>query len=356
MNENEINDIREKNDFKCITFSKYKKSDVKKELLKCINKNKVEAACNWCGELICAGHYTDLWEVVLLVLSKCIHLGNPLLPIYIEMRFNNFKEIVNNGYVDNELAMRNNKKIRELFCEIVVILCVSNKKPSFEIIKINKAEEFNLGNLSSKFKATNIGFGNKVFKQKDPKELFIPINELSFHLEKKNLLQSCYWIEWIMEYDGICKKEKSPLIAERRCFAPVSEKNQLDCIWMIWDLLLINSSSKLITRVLNSLLNLFALRFTSGCKKKRRYILYFAVELITEKVNLNIEMISDCNKKLIKNVVSKINTIYKSIKKNEIAPETDYLFNGLKKEKSNLEKTIEKLDTLNNFNSFIPRN
>ncbi len=98
-------------------------------------------------------------------------------------------------------------------------------------------------------------------------------------------------MKWKRENDSICKKEKTPLQAERRTFAPVSEKNQLDCIWIIWDLLLLNTSSKLVTRILNSLLNLFALRFTSACKKKRRYLLYFAVQLITEKVNVNIEMI-----------------------------------------------------------------
>ena len=56
MDELNIDDKRNTNDFRGITFSKYKKSDVKKELLNSINNNKIENACNWTAELICAGH------------------------------------------------------------------------------------------------------------------------------------------------------------------------------------------------------------------------------------------------------------------------------------------------------------
>ena len=341
MNTSEINDIRSQSDFKGVTFSKYKKSEVRKELLNCISKNKVEAACNWSCELICSGHYIDLWEIILLALCKYIHLGNPKLPIYIEMRFNNFKEIVQNGYIDNELSMRNNTKIRTLFAEIIGILCYSNKKPSFEIIKINKKEEFNLQNLSSKFKAPNVKFGEKVFKRGDPKELFISINELAYHLINRNLLQSCYWIEWMMEYDGICKKDKTPLHAERRSFAPVKESAQMDIIWIVWELLLLNSPNAITTRILNSLLGLFSIRFTNACKKKRRYILYFAVELITEKVNPNIDMITKENQIVVKGLVSKINNLYKGVKKMKKLQLPIIYLMVLKKKKVILKKQLK---------------
>ena len=91
------------------------------------------------------------------------------------------------------------------------------------------------------------------------------------------------------------------------------------------------------------------MRYTSGAKKKRRYLLYFAISLLTDSFNTHIEIIE--NKTIIDNITKKINLIYKEIKKNEQAPATDYLFNGL--EKSNREKTFEKLEAMNNMNTII---
>lgn len=51
------------------------------------------------------------------------------------------------------------------------------------------------------------------------------------------------------------------------------------------------------------------------------------------------------DKEKIDNITKKINVVYTQIKKNEIKPETDYLFNGINK--SNIDKTLERIDTMN---------
>jgi len=354
MNDTDINDTRSPKDFRGFSFSKYKKSEVQKQLIKSLNKNQIESSCYWSAELICAGHYVDLWEIILLYFSKYIHLGNPKLPIYINMRFGNFKDIVKNGYIGNELSMRNNSKIRVMFAELICILCCSMKKPSFESIKIDKKEEFHLSHISTKLKATNIQFIQPFFKTNDPKELFIPLNEFAYHVKEKNLLLACYWAQWILEFDLICRKKKDIISCERRAFAPVDDKFQMDPIWIIWEVILDEATKdKFKHKICISLLELFSLRYNFSSKRKRRYILYFAHEIILEAFNPNKPIIE--NSKLIDDITSKINTIYKQIKKNEEAPETDYLFDSLNKEKSNLEKTIEKLDKLEQMNGFIPR-
>ena len=360
---NEINDIRSESDFRGITFSSYKKTDVRKELMNSLSSSKIEPACYWSAELVCSGHYLELWDIIITFASKYIHLANPKLPLYIEMRYESFKSIISNGYVGNELRLRNHQKMRTLFAEIVCVLSNSKRQHKYDSVKIKKKEEYDIATMSQRLKAPRVDYAQEFFKERDPKEIFIAMNEFAYHISRdsKNTLLACYWVEWIVEFETICKAKKETCRCERRSHIPVDDKLQFDPIWMIWDMIIARSNdaeehSPLTQKIANSLLRLYCIRFTPGVRKKRRYLIYFAISLLTTEYDSKIEMIND--RIMIETAIGNINAIYKQIKQHEISPDTDYLFSssGYSGDKNgDLERTIKRLEALNSMNT-ITRN
>jgi hypothetical protein len=237
------------------------------------------------------------------------------------------------------------------------VLCDAKRRHSFDNIKIKK-EDFDMTQMTDRFKAPSIQYANDVYLPEDPRELFVAVNELAYNLslDGKNIISACYWIEWVLEFEQICKNKKDKCKCERRSNIPVDGKLQNDIIWLIWDVFLIESEkrSAIIKKVVKSLLGLFTLKYTSGCNRKRKYILYFVVSLLCDNACVDDEIIRAKQKETITTVLKNVDSIYKQIKKNEVSPNTDYLFKDVRA--SNLEKTIEKLETMNTFGqTFIPR-
>ena len=352
VNDNtEINDIRPPPQFKGVSFSKYKKTDVRKQLIENMKNGKLEPACYWCAELICAGHFMEVWEIILHYTGKHIHLGNPKMVIYLEKRFEIFRNIISQGQYLNELQLRNHPTIRKLFAEIISTLTLSNKKHSFEPIKINREEEFDMTQMTDRLKAPSVHYIEPIFKKDDPKELFIAINEFAYNISKdrQNMMGASYWIEWTIDFEAVCKKRKTNVICEVRPFVTVEKKFRRDTIWMLWDAIFYYSGllqNQFIETLLKSLFTVFCIKYTTASCKKRRYLLYFAVALLTEPVQTNIELMP--NKPLIQNIVDKINSIYKQIKKNEESPNTEYLFANLERENT-FEKSIRKMELVNSM-------
>lgn len=75
-------------------------------------------------------------------MGKHIHIANPKISIYLEKRYEIFLNIMNQKYFNYELDLCNNETIRTLFSEIVTIMTLSPKKPSFETLNIDREEEF----------------------------------------------------------------------------------------------------------------------------------------------------------------------------------------------------------------------
>jgi hypothetical protein len=204
--------------------------------------------------------------------------------------------------------------------------------------------------MATRLKAPTIGYVKDIFKEDDPKELYIAMNEFAYHLSKesKNSVSACYWLEWILEYETLCKHKKELCLGETRQFAPIQDKFKNDIIWIVWDIILHECSSKnnpLITKIINALLEIFSIKYSSGVKKRRKFLIYFAISVLTDPMDLTIDIIA--NKKELDTIIKKIGVVYKDVKKNEESLNVDYLFNGV--ERSNLDKTIERLEKMNSI-------
>ena len=350
----EINDIRSPSDFKNTTFSKYKKTEVKEALIQSLLKSKIEHACNWSAELICAGHFMDLWEVILYYTGKHIHLANPKMATYLDLRFQAFRAIISKNTHLFDLHLRNNPQMRQLFAEMITILAISNQKPAIEPIKIDREEEFDMTQMPERLKAPSIHYAESIFQKDDPKELYIAINEFAFHLESRNTLKACYWIEWVVEFDLICKKKRQRCVCQRRTYTD-DPKCQKDVIWLVWDVLFARAKAaapEVIQKILGSILNLFCIKYTNACGKRRKYLFYLAVALLTEMVDVSVEIIKD--RGVVQNSIMKIDEVYKTIKKNEESPKMEYLYSGLSDKQKNFEKSLRRMEMLEQMD-FLPQ-
>jgi hypothetical protein len=335
-----INDVRDSRDLRDVSFSNYRKREVKNVLLDNMLKYKIEPAFYWCAELLCAGHFMDIWEIILYFIGKHIHLGNPKLVVYLDNRFQVFRNVISQSSYLTDLQIRNNSKIRRLFMELICVLTYSPRKHTIELIKINRVEEFDISQMTAeRLKAPSIQFAKVLYDNKDdPKELFIAMNEFSYNICKKggqNLTRACYWIEWMIEFDSLCKKKKQVCKCRKRDFIPytVELKYTRDIVWMIWDSILFYANAdehgKYVTTLLRSILNLFSIKYSTGSTKKRRYLLYYAVSLLMEPVPNHIDIISDEHKAILVSALSQIDMIYLQIKQNEQVPQTEYLFRNI---------------------------
>lgn len=111
--------------------------------------------------------------------------------------------------------------------------------------------------------------------------------------------------------------------------------------------------SKLLEKIMESLLHLFVIKYVPQCNTRRRYILYFGVTLLTDNINLGIEIVKEDDKIKINNVSNNISNIYKQIKMNEVQNKTGEL---IKNPSSEEDTTTNKLLVFSMFgDTYIPR-
>ena len=313
-----LKDVRNMNDFNKISFSGYKKTAVLKEVISEMSRSNIETTCFWTAECIASGYYLELWNSIINYSCECIHIANPRLILLINKLLKQFKEIANSS--NDDLELRNNENIRKMFFDLVVIVCKSNRKTKFQYVKI-KDNEVDLNVMSNKFTAPSTKYVDTIFNQGDPKELYMSLNEFCYNLSKEseNFNQTCYWYEWMVHFDEMCRKRKSKIECLLRDFVPERlGKHAIDGLWLIWHVLfdMVKDKGKGINSMMENLFDLFTFKYGIRSWYQTRYIVYFAISIVVDKIDFAIPLAKDI--KSVDNIVKQLDTMFKEIKKNEI--------------------------------------
>lgn len=292
--------------FQSTTFSNFKKSHVIKELAKCMYYQKIEESFFWTADLLSSGHIIDIWNVYIQFICKYVHINNPKLPIFLYKKFEEFKCIANKI---PDIKLRNNKEIRIIFFTITAVLSNCNKDSILDID--NLKFDLKMDNYTN-LKAPNVEYIQGYFKPGDPKEYFICLNELMYHLkDTKNKMDILYWIEWIIELEQVLIKKKKIIGCIKRDFAPNN-----NIIWLVWELLLTFKKDSVLEKIIDSLFNLFKIKYTAATNKKKKCLIHLAIMFIISDIDYQKKLVDNVN--IFNNLEKNILITFEQIKKNEI--------------------------------------
>ena len=331
--------------FKTSSFSNYKKRDITKKLVLSMYYGKIEESFFWTCEMLCSNMIVEIWNCFFLLMSKYIHVYNPKLPIYIFKKFNDFKQL--SMQHNHDLELRNSQELRMLFCSLALILCDSQKYTVLDDLKYKF--DFKIENIYENLKAPELKYIDFVYKPHDPKEYIIPFNELIYHLlVTKQKTDIYFWINWIIQYDVLCRKKKKYILCcQRSTYMNKNEKLSKNIVWIIWDILLKLGKDKKDTnvhQVTQSLFELFTIRYALTCNKSRIHMIYHCVELILldKKIDWNVELLR--NKEVLQNLETNINVIFEQIKTHQV-----------KDDETQKSKKETKMDLYKNvYNNLLP--
>jgi len=180
---------------------------------------------------------------------------------------------------------------------------------------------FALDNMYDNLKANNVEYIKPFFKDGDPTEYYIPLNEFVYHISiTKDTTCLFYWVDWLVEYDIYLFKKKKQLFIQYRTFIDFNnELKNKNIIWLLWDIILHYSKSTkdIIKQTINSLLELFKIKYKMSNNKTYKCIIYLAINLIvTSGINTNIKLIE--NTQLFHNLYNNTQIIFEEIKKKEV--------------------------------------
>lgn len=335
-----IEDIRENSAFSGRTFSGCSKTESERDLIASLSRGDIETSIYRSADLLSAGHVWSTWDVFIDFFCKHIGTCNPGIILFLAKKQERMIDLLS-SLKNNTIELRNAPLMRNTFGEVCSVLCLSPKKMYTPGASIHAASEFRLDVLSQRVEATSETFIYSVMEKDDSPEIHIPINELGYHLNTvpKNFSKSSYWIEWILEYDHLCKQNKDKCVCSERSSlmshltSEITTNGKQHVVWVIWQLFLIecqkrNTAAVFFSKIVLATMKVFGHKFTNTTPRKRKSCMLFIVALLCEDVApKQCQILPPEKVKIVQQTINPANTIindiYVSLCKDQIpvAPE-----------------------------------
>ena len=310
-----ITDSRNLDQLGSNTISGFLRSKVRAALKRAMKDGDMEPACYWSAELLCSFRPEEVWEEIIGFYGTSINTASLNIAVYIAERIGNFKDIANNEEVGD---LRNNYDVRRIFAEVIAVTILSRRRQSLRVPSKLDRKAFEMSELSPLLRADKSDYVTEFIKAKDPSDIHIPLNELSYHLTipSGDADLACYWIDWLLAYVGIMRKDKHPVHIQEREWPAVQGRYCQHPIWAAWDCILgaAERKSEKQSRAVKSLVVLFSLRFKDTTPARRRHILYTAVYSLIEEPRQYPSLCRDM--KRVSKVKDRIDLIYCQVNAN----------------------------------------
>lgn len=284
-----IEDQRTVVDFQHFTFSGHSRTHVLKSLSESLKLGHADYACYWSLELLCSGLVHSLWTTFFDCTVQQIHRLCPNAILYVANAYEKFSEIEGRYSLQQMTELRNRSDARDLVCRTASVLALCRKDKAGSLPKIKPEHDFTQQTIREMTKASSQHASARVIQEGDPYELFVPINELCYHLQSniRDQLRSLYWISWILKYCGERKKEtKQSVNFAVRSNDFVDVKFAQHPVWLFWDAVWDatdhSPQGPTIRPYIEGLYRMHNLRWQPGVFKQRIPFLICAIQYVTE--------------------------------------------------------------------------
>lgn len=355
-----IKDTRNHTDFKELTFSGFKKTQVIAAVFKNIEAKKVEAACHWTTESIISGYANVLWEKLIIYSSRIVHINNPKIPQYMYNKdkvYRNQLNILDKKNKDRFILLRNSQMIRNLFFDVVTTLTTSLKTKKYDkYSKINITEDFKYDTMKKRLCGEMNILPDNIMRFNDPEEIKIILNEIFIMSKNKQFGydRCCFWILWLVKWESQHKKKKIQWNVEYRDVKEVDKKFRSNVIWIVWDIINeeLKSRDENVRKQISYLYKLFTNDYTLGKRNTRLPILFHAFGYLTHDINFSLPLRN--NFKLFVEVQCNVNKMFGAKKINEKIEEVKPVQKPTKKkdkEKVEVEIVRDKISIFNELDN-----